>query len=239
MTEAVAVGGWAAAAVAALVAVSLVRLHGDRMEAVSRACHELRGPLTAARLGLTVGSELRALPAGRVRAIDTELGRAALALEDLSDPRRRAGLTVAEAVQIRQLAGDSVEAWQAAAGAAGVRLELRWSGPEVAVVGDRLRLAQATGNLIANALEHGAGPVQVSGSVAAGVVRLVVSDHGDGLPAPIGQLRQRARRGHGARGRGLAIAGEVARMHGGSLSAARSSTGARLVIELPLAPAGV
>src|SRR6202042_2996656 len=67
-----------------VLAVSVLRLHGDRMEAVTRACHELRGPLTAARLGLAAPGGHESPSPGRLRAIDTELGRAALALDDLS-----------------------------------------------------------------------------------------------------------------------------------------------------------
>ena len=42
-----------------------------------------------------------------------------------------------------------------------------WDGPPVSVWGDRLRLAQALGNLIANAIEHGGGAVEVLGVVGA------------------------------------------------------------------------
>ena len=79
----VGVGGWLAACCAATVAVLAWRTLGARMEAVTRACHELRGPLTAARLGLQLGARAGDLSADRLRAIDLELGRAGLALDDL------------------------------------------------------------------------------------------------------------------------------------------------------------
>jgi signal transduction histidine kinase len=189
VSTAVSLGGWVTAGIVALVLVSLCRAVNGRTEAVARACHELRGPLAAARLGLTLGPDSRELPPGRLRAIDTELGRAALALDDLADPRRRAPqLRRCERVDVRALLSDSVEAWQASAGVAGVRLRMEWSGPRAQVWGDRLRLAQATGNLIANAIEHGGGAVAVQGSVRAGVVRVLVRDGGPGLPAPVAQL---------------------------------------------------
>lgn len=129
--------------------------------------------------------------------------------------------------------GDSVEAWRPAATVRAVELKLAWSGRPGSVWGDRLRLAQATGNLIANAIEHGGGVVEVRGSIEEGRARVEVSDAGPGLPAPVAELARRPRAGRGTRGRGLAIAGAVAASHGGRLEAAPSRRGARLVLELP------
>ena len=113
-----------------------------------------------------------------------------------------------------------------------------WDGPPVSVWGDRLRLAQALGNLIANAIEHGGGAVEVRGVVGESVVRLEVCDEGPGLRAPIAQLTRRARRGRGARGRGLAIAAAIVETHGGRVITAPAQQGARVALELPLAPEG-
>ena len=52
------------------------------MEAVARACHELRGPLAAARLGLELGVRVGELSPAQLRALELELGRASLALDD-------------------------------------------------------------------------------------------------------------------------------------------------------------
>jgi signal transduction histidine kinase len=107
------------------------------------------------------------------------------------------------------------------------------------VHGDRLRLAQAIGNLVANAVEHGRGRITLTARPAgAGRVRVEVADEGAGLPVALGDLTRRARGGRGARGRGLAIAAEVARSHGGRLETAPSARGARLVLELPALGAG-
>jgi signal transduction histidine kinase len=137
-------------------------------------------------------------------------------------------------VDVRALVAESVEVRQASAVVAGTVVRVGWSGEEAVVWGDRLRLAQAIGNLIANAIEHGQGPVDVSGAVRDGRARIVVSDHGSGLPAPVAELIRRPRRGRGERGRGLAIAAEVARAHGGCLVSAPAKCGARLVLELPV-----
>jgi signal transduction histidine kinase len=239
VSTAVSVAGWVAAALVGALAVSLVRAYGDRMEAVARACHELRGPLTAARLGLAVPAGQGLPSPGRLRAIDTELGRAALALDDLSGAGGGAGrLWRLDRVDVRELVADCVEAWQASAAAAGTTVRVGWSGAEAAVWGDRLRLAQAIGNVIANAIEHGSGPVAVEVAVRGGTVRVAVSDEGPGLRAPVAELERRPRRGRGARGRGLAIAADVIEAHGGALVSAPSDSGARLVLELPAALPG-
>jgi signal transduction histidine kinase len=61
-----------------------------------------------------------------------------------------------------------------------------------------------------------------------------VRDDGPGLPAPVADLARRPRAGRGERGRGLAIAAEIAARHGGRLSAAPAPHGACLALELPL-----
>jgi signal transduction histidine kinase len=231
MSDAATLGGWLTAGVVALIAWR--RLDG-RMEAVARACHELRGPITAARLGLELCARTDELSVTRLRAIDLELGRAALALDDLADLRGRpAALAGCEEVDLHQLLADSVEACQAGAAARGVHVRLRWSGDGARVRGDRLRLAQAVANLIANAIEHGGGVVEVRGRADPTGVRLEVIDSGPGLPAPVAELVRRAHGGRGARGRGLAIAASIAQAHGGRLAAAPVERGARLVLDLP------
>jgi signal transduction histidine kinase len=237
---ALSLGGWLAASGTCVAAGAVWRALSGRMESVARACHELRGPLTAARLGLQLGASTGELSPARLRAIDLELGRAALALDDLDRGGRRGSQAwrSPEPVDVRQLVADSVEAWRPAAAARGAELRILWSGGSPRVWGDRLRLAQATGNLIANAIEHGEGAVSVRGRAAHGRVRIEVIDAGPGLPAPLAELTRRPHRGRGRRGRGLAIATAIITSHGGRLSAAPCALGARLVVELPASRAG-
>lgn len=248
MSALAAIAGWIAAA--GLLGLELVRRRerDERAEALARISHELRGPLTAIGLGLTaerrgrqsVGGQV-ALPAS-LGAVELELRRAAAVLGDL-DAIAGGGHRVPmaprtlEAVALDELLAASVAGWAAAAAARGARLEPPLPAVHPAVVlGDPARLAQATGNLIANAVEHGRGVVRVRCRCRADAVRIEVSDAGPGLPAPVEDLIRRPRAGRGSRGRGLAIAAEIAAGHGGRLSAAPSVTGARLVLELPRAP---
>lgn len=232
-------GAWIAISVGWVVALVGRRVAGGRTEALARACHELRGPLTAMRLGLELASRAGGgLSTAQLRALDLELGRAALALDDLAvagSPAGRPGVRPASCVDAADLLADSAEAWRPVAAAAGARLQVSWSGAPASVNGDRPRLAQATGNLIANAIEHGGGTIELRGRGTGGSVRIEVIDDGPGLPAPVAVLARRARKGRASRGRGLAIASSVARDHGGRLAAAPSERGARLVLELPFA----
>jgi signal transduction histidine kinase len=228
--------GWLAASMIAFSGLIVRRAHGVRMEAVARACHELRGPLAAVRLGLELGVRVGELSPAQLRALDLELDRAALALDDLAVVAHRVRHRSArQEVDMAVLLADSVEAWRAPAAARGAALALEWSGSAARVWGERLRLAQATGNLIANAIEHGGGEISIRGSLAPerGCVRIEVVDAGPGLAAPVADLVRRPRGGRGARGRGLAIAAAIAHDHGGRLAAAPSERGARLVLELP------
>jgi signal transduction histidine kinase len=231
---AVAGAGWLLAGLGLAAAGLLQRELARRAELIARACHEARGPLHAARLGLHLLAVPPGAPGPRVAAIELELKRAGLALEDLHAARAGARARDRnETVDVRSLVGTTVEAWRPAAAGAGASLRLDAPACGAAVKGDRLRLAQACGNLVANAIEHGGRRIVLRARADARRVRIEVRDDGAGLPAPVAELARRARAGRGERGRGLAIASDIAVRHGGRLSAAPSSQGACLALELP------
>src|SRR5262249_1400275 len=58
----------------------------------------------------------------------------------------------------------------------------RGEGSGLTVSGDRLRLEQALGNLLDNALRYGEGPVELTAGAVEGSVELHVRDRGPGLP---------------------------------------------------------
>src|SRR4051812_49568729 len=110
--------GWAAAALCGVLAAALQARLVRHVALVADAGHELRGPLCAARLGLYfVEDEARAA------AIDLELRRAALALDDLTAAcvGRRAGER-AQLVDVGALLDDAAEAWAPLARAFGAEL---------------------------------------------------------------------------------------------------------------------
>jgi heavy metal sensor kinase len=115
-------------------------------------------------------------------------------------------------------------------------------GPDLSLVGDHLRLEQALGNLVDNALRHGTGTVRLLAVRDGDVVTLSVSDEGAGfpptfLPRAFDRFsRADEARGTGAAGLGLAIVGAIARAHGGAATAANGTSNGTIVsLRLPAA----
>ena len=209
-------------------------------EMVARAAHELRGPLAAAHLGLQSLGREAGVQRWRCAAVDVQLQRAALAVADLvAAPRGGRAGDVAGVVAVGDLLEEQVRAWRPMAASYGCELLLAPVSPSTVVSGDRLRLGQAIGNVLANAAEHGCGRIELSAREAGGRVRIEVVDDGPGLPAPVAELTARPRGGRGSRGRGLAIAADIVRRHGGRLASAPSDRGARLAMDLPAADGDV
>ncbi|MEI7625183.1 MAG: HAMP domain-containing sensor histidine kinase [Actinomycetota bacterium] len=234
---ALAMSGWAFAVVVIAMAILSLRRSEARMELVARAAHEIRGPLFAARLGIHLIARDESKRAGspaRAAAVDLELRRTTLALADLDAARfGRRALDARTTVDVGDLLRSSAVAWRPVALAAGGDLELRLPVGCPAVSGDRVRLSQACGNLLANAIEHGSGQVQLCAVAVDDRIRIEVSDDGPGLPASMAELTRRPRSGRGSRGRGLAIVAEIAHRHGGQLASIPNTRGARVAIDLP------
>jgi signal transduction histidine kinase len=176
-------------------------------------------------------------------AIELEVDRARLALADLDGEgaplvrARRVGAVAepAELVDVPALLRCQGAGWAAAALSVGRSVTIAVHGDELIVRGDSARLAQAIGNLLANAMEHGDGAIVLSAARAGGRVRVEVTDAGRGLGLPVERLLARSGGGRERRGHGLAVAAEAAERHGGRLITAPSAAGARLALELPLA----
>jgi signal transduction histidine kinase len=105
---------------------------------------------------------------------------------------------------------------------------------------DPLRMRQALGNLVDNALRHGDGDVVLRAGESVGGAELSVSDSGPGFdPAIVDTAFERFTRGDRARARGgaglgLAIVRAVVEAHGGSVEIV-DGTGATVRLRLPAA----
>ncbi|MFC0429617.1 sensor histidine kinase KdpD [Kutzneria buriramensis] len=104
---------------------------------------------------------------------------------------------------------------------------------------------RAVANLLDNAVKWGpaGGAILVElRRTAGGHVELGVQDHGPGIPPEdLSRVFDRFYRSPAARampgsGLGLAIVRQIAEQHGGTVSAVPSSTGAHILMRLPLSP---
>jgi sigma-B regulation protein RsbU (phosphoserine phosphatase) len=107
---------------------------------------------------------------------------------------------------------------------------------------DRRRIGQLVSNLVGNALSHGASnlPVRVRASTKDNFFKLSVSN--GGLPIPEAALeklfepffRGEVRASRQGLGLGLHIASQIAKAHGGTLSATSTSNETNFTFEMPL-----
>ena len=120
-----------------------------------------------------------------------------------------------------------------------IRLSYDVDGPTAC---DPRRMGQLLSNLVGNALSHGikGTPVTVEATRADGQFRLSVANRGDPIPPDVlGSLFEPFFRGGGAHsanglGLGLYISAEIARAHGGGLSAKSSAGETRFTMTMPL-----
>jgi len=110
--------------------------------------------------------------------------------------------------------------------------------PGMQLTADPLRLEQALGNIVDNALRHGSGTIRLSAAERDGALELRVADEGTGFPGSFLDhaferfTRADTARGRGGAGLGLAIVQAIARAHGGRCGAENGDAGAEVWIEL-------
>jgi two-component system, OmpR family, sensor kinase len=212
---------------------------------VADASHELRTPLALMKAELELALRKPRTAAEleeALRSAEAETNRLTRLAEDLlvlaqADdgrlPLRRDELRAADLLSTVQ------HAFQARAEASGRTIQAE-AGNGVALSGDRLRLEQALGNLVDNALRHGAGDVSLRALDRNGRVELHVVDQGQGFPPDfLPRAFERFGRGDDARtsggaGLGLALAAAIAQAHRGSAHAAnRDGGGADVWLSIP------
>jgi signal transduction histidine kinase len=209
----------------ALTALGAVLRLQRRLELVARAEHELRGPATAFLLAV---ERLRRDPPARrhVAALESELERLRIGLADLSAARRGRRASPRPApLDLERLVRSAVGAWCDGAEGPDGPASVRWQAP-AGVAADPGRAAQALGNLLANAAQHGVGPTELVAKRAPAGITIEVTS---GRPAGARGGAKRAERG-----RGLSIAAAAARDLGGRLEVEREEDRFTARLELPL-----
>lgn len=211
---------------------------------VADASHELRTPLAILRaeLDLALGEgrspeELRAALASAAEETDrlTQLAEDLLTIAQTEGgelPLRIGPLNVDEVLEaVRRRFSRRVEE---------EGREIVVEGGAIDLAADRLRLDQAIGSVVDNALRYGAGTITVTATRRDGAVEIAVRDEGPGFPEQFLDRaferfsRASSSRRDGGSGLGLAIVRTVARAHGGEARAANlPGGGAGVTLTIP------
>ena len=235
-------------------AEALVQVERARREFMQIASHELRTPLTVIRgyASLLEEGSLGEMPPAAQHAIRTLLDKSSemraqvermlllARLEDGAAPQQMSEL------DLRTVVRDAVERVrpQVALKHGSVKVDLATT--PLTIVGDAERLATAVDNLLQNAVKFSPGPpqIEVSGNQTDGHVRLVVKDHGIGIPTDArGRLFEKFYRVNDPElnnvvgtGIGLYLVRQVVENHGGRVEvASQPGHGSAFEIDLPFA----
>lgn len=223
-----------------------------RDEFLSIASHELNTPLTSLKLSL---QNLQRMQDGAVfdehqRRLVTLAARQSDRLERLVSEllnvtrlQRAKVVLDLEDVDLAELIREVAERFAPELARSGNRLDITATGP-IAGRWDRSRLDQVVTNLLSNALKFGEGkPIEIAATVEGERVRLVVRDHGRGIPPDqihrIFEPYERAvpATSFGGLGLGLFIVRSLVEMHGGTVRAESVvGEGTTFTVELPVAP---
>jgi signal transduction histidine kinase len=217
-----------------------------RDEFLAVAAHEIRGPLTAIRLGI------HSLQKGKMPAdalprvfeiIEREDRKLAQFVDELLDLGRiRAGTFefTFEDVDLEDVVREAVFRFGGELAQSGSSVSIATTGQ---LVGhwDRSRLGQVVSNLLSNAIKFGLGkPIDISITADDASARLRVTDRGAGIPREMQDQifqpfeRELSARNYGGLGLGLYIVRTIVNGLGGRLSVeSEPETGSTLIVELP------
>ncbi|MCD4536518.1 HAMP domain-containing histidine kinase [Nocardioides sp. cx-169] len=203
------------------------QLESARQQLVSDVSHELRTPISNIRGWLEATQDGLAKPDP---ALVASLLEETLHLQRLVDDLHDLSLGDAgelslerEEIDLPAFLEQLAEAFGAAGSSAGVEVRVE-AAPGSVMLADPVRLRQAVGNLVANALRH--TPAGGVVTLAAGPGQITVTDTGEGIAAPdLATVFDRFRRADPSRSRatggsglGLAIVRQLVEAHGGTVT---------------------
>ena len=205
-------------------------LVGAHKSLLANASHELRTPL--ARIRMTVELMKQNADPKRKRDLERDVAELDTLIDEILLASRLDVVTergADEEVDLLALATEECARYE----------EAELDGQPVSVRGDPRLLRRMIRNLLENARRHGAPPIDVHVSGAAGTAELSVCDHGPGVPE--GEREAVFRPFHRSKstgestgtGLGLALVRQIARRHGGDARClARQPSGSCFVVTL-------
>jgi signal transduction histidine kinase len=230
---------------ARLIAEAVAR---EKDRAIATIGHELRQPLGP----LTVGLELLKRDSGperrerAIRAMERQVVQLTRLVEDLLDAARiRENKLVLhrEPVDLRQILGELVEAFEPKALQRRIQLQPLMPDARVWVSADVTRLRQVFSNILDNAMKFSdaGGAIAITLSVDDAAARVSLRDNGRGIPENLlprifEMFAQQAEGERGGLGIGLAVASGIVAMHDGRIEAnsAGAAKGSEFIVHLPV-----
>ena len=223
-------------------------------EFIATLAHELRNPLAPIRTGLEIlkkDKDNGALSERARATMERQLTHMIRLIDDLLDISRinsgKIRLDISR-VRLRSVIDSAVEISRPAIQAGRHALRVDVPGPDIELMGDPTRLAQALGNLLNNAAKYtppgGQVDLRVRREGESAVVE--VEDTGEGIAADMlesifslfAQVRGSMDRSQGGLGIGLYLVRSLLALHGGSVvaSSAGRGRGSRFTVRLPCLP---
>ena len=214
---------------------------------VSDIAHEMRTPVSNIRGWLEAVEDGVAAPDRRLLSSLLEeatlLQHVITDLQDLAEADAGALRLHREQVYLTDLLAQVAEAHRAQADRVGVTIAVRTEA-DPQVDADPVRLRQAVGNLVANAVRHtpSGGRVTISASATDAEVIVSVTDTGSGISAEdlprvfdrFWRAEKSRSRQTGGSGLGLAIVRQLTEAHGGTVSATSTpAQGSTFTLHLP------
>ena len=221
-----------------------------RRRLINDVSHELNTPLSVILLeakGLQDGLQTPENASGHILEEVDRLRGLVTDLDWLAETDHGGMRLSLETSSVRELLTAEAGRWQPQSQASGLELSLQLSGDLPDIDLDRMRMSQALGNVVNNAIhaaESGGSIVIKAGIEGGDTAAISVSDDGVGIDASdlphvfdrFYRTVQSRSRGAGGTGLGLAISRAIVEAHGGTIAAASDGPGkgATVTIRLPL-----
>lgn len=208
--------------------------------------HDLRNPLAAIESGLRLlrKEDLSSQGERVVELMEGSIRRAARLIEDVMDLARirlggGIGIQRSQRTPIQPMLQQVVDEMQAISPGSAIALE---APTALEIECDPARIGQLLSNLLGNAIIHGAPgqPILVRGDVEGGHFVLTVTNSGERIPEQVMRhlfqpfFRGTARPSQQGLGLGLHIASEIAKAHGGNLTASSAESVTTFRFAMPL-----